>query len=83
MYKDKILKYIHLLCPEHIKEYAKANNIDVSKDEILVIYKFIIEYHKDLLDDEDSITKLKHLVRDDLYKTIHKLYKENKAKNII
>ncbi len=83
MYKDKVLKYIHFLCPEHIKEYAKANNIEVNKDEIQLIYNFIMDNYKDLLENEKTIQKLKPLVREDLYKIIHDIYKENKAKNII
>lgn len=83
IYKDIVLKYINLFKPQHIKEYAKANNIYVSDDEVMIIYKFILNNYKDLLNDANSITRLKPLIRSDLYKQIEFAYKENKAKNII
>lgn len=82
MYKDLILKYIHLLTPDHINEYAKSNNIIISKEENLIIYRFILENYKDLLNDKESIKKLKPLIRKDLYKSIESIYNENKAKYI-
>ena len=83
MYKDLVLKYIHLLTPNHINEYAKANNIVISKEENLIIYRFILENYKELLDDNKTIYKLKPLIRDDLFKKIESIYKENKTKYII
>ncbi|MDO4995727.1 MAG: hypothetical protein Q4E69_00970 [Bacilli bacterium] len=82
MYKDLVLKYIHLLTPNHIDEYARNNNIILSKEENLIIYRFILENYKDLLDNKESINKLKPLIRDDLYKSIEKIYYKNKAKYI-
>ena len=82
MYKDLILKYIHLLTPDHIDEYARNNNIILSKEENLIIYRFILENYKDLLDNKESINKLKPLIRDDLYNSIEKIYYKNKAKYI-
>ena len=82
MYKDLILKYIHLLTPDHIDEFAKSNNIIISKEENLIIYRFILENYKDLLDNKESINKLKPLIRDDLYNSIEKIYYKNKAKYI-
>ena len=82
MYKDLILKYIHLLTPDHIDEFAKSNNIIISKEENLIIYRFILENYKDLLDNKESINKLKSLIRDDLYNSIEKIYYKNKAKYI-
>ena len=82
MYKDLVLKYIHLLTPNHIDEFAKSNNIIISKEENIIIYKFILENYKDLLEDKNSIEKLKPLLRDDLYKSIEKIYYKNKAKYI-
>lgn len=83
MYKDLVIKYIHLLTPNHIDEYAKSNNIIISKEENLILYKFILENYKELLNDNRSILKLKPLIRDDLYNSIEKIYNENKAKYII
>lgn len=83
MYKELVLKYIHLLTPNHISEYAKNNNIIISKEENLIIYRFILENYKELLNDQNSIKKLKPLIRDDLYNKIESIYNENKAKYII
>ena len=82
MYKDLVLKYIHLLTPNHIDEYARNNNIILSKEENLIIYRFILENYKDLLDNKESLNKLKPLIRDDLYNSIEKIYYKNKAKYI-
>lgn len=83
MYKDLIIKYIHLLTPNHIMEYAKVNNIELSNEENLIIYRFILEHYKELLSNDKTIKELKPLIRNDLYKSIEKIYYENKAKYII
>ena len=83
IYKEQILKYIHLLAPEHIREFAKACDLYVSDEEVSILYKFILENYRELLENENSIVKLKPYIRKDLYYAIEKIYKENKAKNII
>ena len=83
IYKDYILKYIHLLTPNHIIEFCKANNIYITKDEVLVLYKFILENYKGLLDDSTTINNLKPLIRKNLYSYVYKTYKEYKTKYII
>lgn len=80
MYKTLILKYIHLLTPEHVKNYAISNNISVTNEEVIIIYKFIRENYQELLDSDAVLVKLKPHIREELYQTIQKLYKENKAK---
>ncbi len=82
MYKKFILNYIHLLTPNHIKEYAEKNKIYISDEETLIIYKFILNNYDKLLEDNQSIELLKPLIRGDLYDKIVILYKENKAKYI-
>lgn len=83
MYKNIVLKYIHLLTPEHIKDYAKVNNIDVSDKEVFIIYDFILKNYKELLDDNNTIYKLKPMIRDDLFDKVLVIYNDNKTKYII
>ncbi len=80
MYKSVVLKYISYLRPEHVKNYAIEHHILVNDDEVIIIYKFIKEHYKDLLESDASLIELKPKIRDDLYETICNLYKENKAK---
>lgn len=49
----------------------------------MILYKFILENYKGLLNDTETIKKLKPLIRPDLYKRIEDIYIENKTKNII
>lgn len=78
--KDLLFKYISLLKPIHIKNYAESKNIYIQNDEINIIYNFIMNNYKELIDNEDILLKLKPLIREDLYKEVLKEYKENKIK---
>ena len=80
IYKELVQKYISYLTPTHIKEYADSQNISVSEQEVLILHQFIQKNYKQLLDDNTTITKLKPLLREDLYKKVYALYQENKAK---
>ena len=80
IYKELIKKYINLLEPIHIKNYAKNKNINITDNEINIIYNFIKTNYIELLDNELTLNKLKPLIREDLYKEILKEYKENKVK---
>jgi len=80
LYKQLVLKYINMLSHEHIKTYASNNNIYVTDEEVQIIYNFIKNNYRELLESESALLKLKPYIRDDLYITIYRLYKENKAK---
>lgn len=80
IYKDIIKKYINLLEPIHIKNYAKNKNITISNEEANIIHNFIKAYYNELLDNESILLKLKPLIREDLYNEVLKEYKENKVK---
>ena len=79
MYKNLVLQYINFLKPQHIADYAKSKNISVTREEVLILYKFIRENYKELLESDEVLIKLKPQIRSDLYETIKKLYKENKT----
>ena len=80
IYKDLIKKYINLLEPIHIKNYANNKNIYITNQEVNIIHNFIKTYYNELLIDESILTELKPLIREDLYKEVLKEYKENKVK---
>ncbi|MBR5370003.1 MAG: hypothetical protein IK137_01720 [Bacilli bacterium] len=80
IYKDLIKKYINLLEPIHIKNYASNKNIFITNQEVNIIHNFIKTYYNELLEDESILNELKPLIREDLYKEVLKEYKENKVK---
>lgn len=80
IYKKLIEKYIGLLTPNHIQDYAKSLNISISDEETDIIYHFILNNYQNLLEDDTTIFLLKELIRNDLYEEIFSLYTENKAK---
>lgn len=83
IYKKVIEKYLRILKPEHIRYYAKENNIHITDNEVLVIYYFIMENYNELLKDEKVLEKLNGRISDEVYQKIVLLYKENKTKYLI
>ena len=80
IYKDLIKKYINLLEPIHIKNYANNKNISITNQEVNIIHNFIKAYYNELLENDSIFSELKPLIREDLYNKVLKEYKENKAK---
>ena len=81
IYKELIKKYIQKLNINDIKLYCINNNIQVTNEEISIIYCFIKENYNDLLNGKDEVFyKLKKIIRNDLYNNIINIYKENKNK---
>ena len=80
IYKNLIDKYINYLTIDHVKNYAKNKNILLSDEELNIIYSFIMNNYKNLINDDNTIYKLKPLLRNDLFENILSLYIENKAK---
>lgn len=81
MYKELALKYIKNLTPNDINNYAKSKNINLSNDEINIIFNFILNYYKDILNKNTSVfDKLKPKISNDLYNKIILIYEENKNK---
>jgi hypothetical protein len=80
MYKELIKRYISHLKLDHIKEYAKSQNIILNQEEAQIIYDFILKNYNSLLEDNTTILGLKKLIREDLYNTIFLLYQKKKTK---
>lgn len=75
IYKDLINKYIYLLKPQDIKNYAKNQNVDLSESEVTIIYNFIKSHYKELLNnDTKSFSILKNSLNPSLYEKIISLY---------
>lgn len=74
--KKIIENYINTtLSPSIIKDYAANNNFNISSSESIILYNFIKENYKFILNgNTETLLKLKYLVRDDLYKEVIKLY---------
>lgn len=81
MYKELALKYIKNLTPSDINKYAKSKNVDLSIDEVNIIFNFILNYYEDILNKNISVfDKLKPKISNDLYNKIILIYNENKNK---
>lgn len=76
-------KYINKLTINHIKEYAKKQNIILKNNEDVIIYNFIKNNYKKLYKEdynEDIIKELKCSLTFDTYQKINLLYKDAKEK---
>ena len=79
--KELIKKYINILTPEDIKKYALKENIEVTQQEVTIIYNFIKNHYQELLDNDTSVFRiLKIQIRPILFDKIISLYNENKTK---
>lgn len=82
IYKKIIENYINTtLNPSIIKDYASNNNFNISSSESIILYNFIKENYKFILNGNDEVLlKLKKLIREDLYEEVIKLYNYYKNK---
>ena len=81
MYKELALKYIKNLTPNDINNYAKSKNINLSNEEVNIIFNFILNYYEDILNKNTSVfDKLKSKISNELYNKIILIYEENKNK---
>ncbi len=82
IYKKIIENYINTtLNPSIIKDYASNNNFNISSSESIILYNFIKENYKFILNGNDEVLlKLKGLIRKDLYEEVIKLYNYYKNK---
>ena len=82
IYKELVRKYIIFLKPQDIINYAKKQKVDLSNDEVMIIYKYLKKYYNELLDkNTESFVILKKALRSDLYDKLVELY--NYYKNFI
>ena len=72
IYKKIIENYINTtLNPSIIKDYASNNNFNISSSESIILYNFIKENYKFILNGNDEVLlKLKGLIRKDLYEEV-------------
>ena len=82
IYKKIIENYINTtLNPSIIKDYASNNNFNISSSESIILYNFIKENYKSILNGNSEVLfKLKLLIREDLYEEVIKLYNYYKNK---
>lgn len=82
IYKIIIINYINnTLSPNIIKEYAKNNNLYISSSEANILYKFIMNNYKDVLNgNEACFSNLKSILRPELYNKVFNLYNYYKSK---
>ncbi len=81
MYKELALKYIKNLTPNDIYNYAKSKNINLSNEEVNIIFNFILNYYEDILNKNTSVfDKLRSRISNELYNKIILIYDENKNK---
>ena len=78
MYQELIKKNIHLLQPNHVKEYAKKENIILSNQETLILYHFIKNHYVSLLEDNTIILELEKILPKEIYDSIYSLYQKYK-----
>ena len=80
--KKIIENYINTtLNPSIIKDYASNNNFNISSSESIILYNFIKENYKSILNGNiEVLLKLKLLIREDLYEEVIKLYNYYKNK---
>ncbi len=74
--------YIKKLKKEHIKEYAKNNDIILQNNEVDIIYEYLTKYFKIFYngDPTNLFFELKNKLSPNTYNKLVKLYKEAKEK---
>ena len=81
IYKELIKKNINKLKIEHLRNFAKINNITYNDDELVIIYNFIMYNYNDLLDENIKVFEsIKDKINPILYKKLINLYIEYKQK---
>ncbi len=66
---------IHLLKPEHLKTFAKKNNINYTEEEIQIIYQFILEHYQELLEGNIKCLEIvKQKINPTLYNQLLSIY---------
>lgn len=76
-----IKRYINNLTKEDIKKFASKNNIELTNDEISMIYDIVINEYELLISDSDSIfIKYKAKFSSDNYTKIYILFNEYKKR---
>ena len=81
IYKELVKKYINKLSIRDLEKFARMNNINYTKDELIVVYNFILNNYNELLDENINVfLKIRDKISPELYKKLLNLYVENKQK---
>ncbi len=81
IYKELAKKYINKLSIRDLEKFARMNNINYTKDELIVVYNFILNNYNELLDENINVfLKIRDKISPELYKKLLNLYVEYKQK---
>ena len=79
--KELVKKYINKLSIRDLEKFARMNNINYTKDELIVVYNFILNNYNELLDENINVfLKIRDKISPELYKKLLNLYVEYKQK---
>ena len=83
MYEKLIRKYVLKLTEEDIEKFAKGKGINISDEEIKIVFMYIKNYWKEFLNGNPNelFLELKEKLSSEVYEEILNLY--NKYKNKI
>lgn len=78
---DFIEKNIHKLTIQHLKNFADKKNLICTKEEVHIIYSFIMDHYQELIKGNiASLEIIKPKINPTLYNTLVDLYKDYKQK---
>lgn len=81
IYKDLVKKYINKLTPHDLEIFAQKNHISYTKDELIIVYNFIMYNYNDLLNENIKVFEnIRGKISPVLYKRLLNLYIEYKQK---
>ena len=81
IYKELVKKYINKLSIRDLEKFARMNNINYTKDELIVVYNFILNNYNEILDENINVfLKIRDKISPELYKKLLNLYVEYKQK---
>lgn len=81
IYKELVKKYINRLSIEDVERFAKKNDITYTKEELVIVYNFILGNYNELLNENINVfLKIRDKISPTLYKNLLNLYIEYKQK---
>ncbi|MBR2678628.1 MAG: DUF2624 family protein [Bacilli bacterium] len=83
IYKELVRKYIHNLTKNDLEKFASKNNIVYTKEELDIVYLFIMNNYEDLLNENIKVFEtIRPKISNTLYKRLLNLYIDYKQKYI-
>jgi len=82
MYEILIKEYVNKLTEEDIKKYANKYNIEITDNEVKVLYLYAKNYWKEFYKGQcdDLFDELKEKLNPNTYNIVYKLYLDAKSK---